>query len=140
MKMAVVFWHVKIHMALIHVESMGQQETEERHYEVVYSPKDTSPPRVILQSIVKKNSVTDTKDLIQELELDEPQNRYELGVNQSARTDPAADLIQRTLQNVLSIIGTGGGKSLTFMLPAALARKPTIVVSPTRSLIEDLHD
>lgn len=54
MKMAVVFWHVKIHMALIHVESMGQQETEERHYEVVYSPKDTSPPRVILQYCQKK--------------------------------------------------------------------------------------
>lgn len=39
---------------------------------------------------------------------------------------------------VLSIMGTGGGKSLTFMLPAAVSSKLTIVISPIRSLIEDL--
>lgn len=45
-----------------------------------------------------------------------------------------------TVKTVLSIMGTGGGKSLTFMLPASISSKPTIVVSPTRSLIEDLVD
>lgn len=33
---------------------------------------------------------------------------------------------------------TGGGKSLTFFIPAVLADKPTIVVVPTLSLINDL--
>ena len=41
-------------------------------------------------------------------------------------------------KNVLGILGTGGGKSLTFLLPAVLADKPTIVVVPTLSLINDL--
>ena len=36
------------------------------------------------------------------------------------------------------ILGTGGGKSLIFLLPAVLADKPTIVVVPTLSLINDL--
>ena len=41
-------------------------------------------------------------------------------------------------KNVLGVLGTGGGKTLTFMLPAILSDKPTIVVVPTLSLIEDL--
>lgn len=41
-------------------------------------------------------------------------------------------------KNVLGVLGTGGGKSLTFMLPAVLADNPTIVVIPTLSLIDDL--
>ena len=41
-------------------------------------------------------------------------------------------------KNVLGVLGTGGGKSLTFLLPAVLADKPTIVVVPTLSLINDL--
>jgi ATP-dependent DNA helicase RecQ len=43
-------------------------------------------------------------------------------------------------KDVISIVGTGGGKSLTFMLPALLSSKPTIVVAPTKSLIEDMVD
>ncbi len=42
------------------------------------------------------------------------------------------------IKNVIGVLGTGGGKSLTFMLPAVLADKPTIVVVPTLSLIDDL--
>lgn len=38
----------------------------------------------------------------------------------------------------LGILRTGGGKSLTFFIPAVLADKPTIVVVPTLSLINDL--
>jgi hypothetical protein len=41
-------------------------------------------------------------------------------------------------KNVLGVLGTGAGKSLTFMLPAVIADKPTIVVVPTLSLINDL--
>ncbi|XP_028394396.1 ATP-dependent DNA helicase Q-like 4B [Dendronephthya gigantea] len=50
------------------------------------------------------------------------------------------EIISATMdcKNVLGVLGTGGGKSLTFMLPAVLADKPTIVVVPTLSLIDDL--
>ena len=40
-------------------------------------------------------------------------------------------------ENVLGVLGTGSGKTLTFMLPAVLASKPTLVVSPMKSLIDD---
>lgn len=50
------------------------------------------------------------------------------------------DIIFLTMdcKNVIGVLGTGGGKSLTFMLPAVLADKPTVVVVPTLSLIDDL--
>lgn len=50
------------------------------------------------------------------------------------------EIISTTMnsKNVLGVIGTGGGKSLTLMLPAVLADKPTIVVVPMLSLIDDL--
>ena len=50
------------------------------------------------------------------------------------------EIISTTMngKNVLGVIGTGGGKSLTFMLPAVLADQPAIVVVPTLSLIDDL--
>ena len=41
-------------------------------------------------------------------------------------------------KNVLTILGTGGGKSLTFLLPAVISSKPTVVVSPIKSLIDDI--
>ena len=41
-------------------------------------------------------------------------------------------------KNVLTILGTGGGKSLTHLLPAVISSKPTVVVSPIKSLIDDI--
>lgn len=43
-------------------------------------------------------------------------------------------------KNVLAILSTGGGKSLTFMLPSTISTKLTIVISPIVSLIDDLFD
>ena len=40
-------------------------------------------------------------------------------------------------KNVLTILGTGGNKSLTYLLPAVISSKPTVVVSPIKSLIDD---
>ena len=40
-------------------------------------------------------------------------------------------------KNVLTVLCTGGGKSLTYMLPAVLASKPTLVLCPIKSLIAD---
>lgn len=39
----------------------------------------------------------------------------------------------------MTVVGTGGGKSLTFLLPAVLSSKPTVVVTPVKSLIEDVQ-
>ena len=49
------------------------------------------------------------------------------------------DIIKATLsgKNVLGILGTGSGKSLTFLLPAVLSSTPTFVVVPTTALIDD---
>lgn len=45
------------------------------------------------------------------------------------------EIIQATMsgKNVLGILGTGGGKSLTFLLPAVLES------APTKSLIDDIY-
>lgn len=50
------------------------------------------------------------------------------------------DIIKSTLsgKNVIGISGTGSGKSLTSMLPAVLGIHPTVVVMPTKSLIDDI--
>lgn len=50
------------------------------------------------------------------------------------------DIIKATLsgKNVLGILGTGSGKSLTFLLPAVLSGAPTFVVVPTTALIDDM--
>ena len=40
--------------------------------------------------------------------------------------------------NVLGLIPTGGGKSLTFMLPALINDGVTIVIMPTLDLIYDI--
>ena len=42
------------------------------------------------------------------------------------------------MEDVMTVVGTGGGKSLTYMLPAVLSSKPTVVVSPIKSLIDDI--
>lgn len=39
--------------------------------------------------------------------------------------------------NVLTVVGTGGGKTLTYLLPAVLSSNPTLVISPIKSLIDD---
>jgi RecQ family ATP-dependent DNA helicase len=50
------------------------------------------------------------------------------------------ETIESTLkgENVMTVVGTGGGKSMMYLLPAVLASKPSLVVSPTKSLIDDL--
>ena len=40
-------------------------------------------------------------------------------------------------KNVLAVIGTGGGKTLTYLVPAVLSSNPTLVISPIKSLIDD---
>ena len=42
------------------------------------------------------------------------------------------------MKDVMTVVGTGGGKSLTYMLPAVLSSKPTVLVSPIKSLIDDI--
>lgn len=39
--------------------------------------------------------------------------------------------------NVLTVAGTGGGKTLMYLLPAVLASKPTLVITPIKSLVND---
>ena len=41
-------------------------------------------------------------------------------------------------KDVMTVVGTGGGKSLTYLLPAVLSSKPTLVISPIKSLIDDI--
>lgn len=41
-------------------------------------------------------------------------------------------------KDVTTVVGTGGGKSLTYLLPSVLSSKPTLVVSPIKSLIDDI--
>ena len=50
------------------------------------------------------------------------------------------DIIKATLsgKNVLGILGTGSGKSLTFLLPAVLSSAPTFVVVPSTALIDGM--
>jgi ATP-dependent DNA helicase RecQ len=43
-------------------------------------------------------------------------------------------------RDVLLILPTGGGKSLTYMLPAVISRKVAVVVSPLLSLAKDQVD
>ena len=40
-------------------------------------------------------------------------------------------------KNVVTVVGTGGGKTLTYLLPAVLSSRPTLVLSPIKSLIDD---
>ena len=49
------------------------------------------------------------------------------------------ETIEATLagQSVLTVVGTGGGKTLMFLLPAIISDKLTLVVSPIKSLIDD---
>ena len=43
-------------------------------------------------------------------------------------------------QNVLTIVGTGKGKTLMYMLPAVLSSKPTVVLCPIKSLVEEVQE
>jgi len=49
------------------------------------------------------------------------------------------DIIKKVLknENVLGILATGGGKSITFQLPALLKPGVSVVVSPLKSLMDD---
>lgn len=42
--------------------------------------------------------------------------------------------------DVLTVVGTGGGKSLTYLLPSVISEKTTFVIAPTKSLIDDIID
>ena len=42
------------------------------------------------------------------------------------------------MKDVMTVVGTGGGKSLTYMLLAVFSSEPTVVVSPIKSLIDDI--
>ncbi|CAB4039654.1 atp-dependent dna helicase, partial [Paramuricea clavata] len=41
-------------------------------------------------------------------------------------------------ENVMTVVGTGGGKTLMYLLPAVISSNITLVVSPTLSLIDDV--
>ena len=49
------------------------------------------------------------------------------------------ETIEATLagKSVLTVVGTGGGKTLMFLLPALISDKLSLVVSPIKSLIDD---
>jgi ATP-dependent DNA helicase RecQ len=49
------------------------------------------------------------------------------------------ETIEATLagKSVLTVVGTGGGKTLMFLLPGILYGKLSLVVSPIKSLIDD---
>lgn len=51
------------------------------------------------------------------------------------------EIINATLskRDVIALIPTGGGKSLTFQLPSILTNQVTFVIMPLLSLIEDNH-
>ena len=52
---------------------------------------------------------------------------------------PIATIVSNmNMKDVMTVVGTGGGKSLTYMLPAALSSKPTVVVSQIKSLTDDI--
>jgi len=52
------------------------------------------------------------------------------------------ELIEAVLggRDAVGILPTGGGKSLTYQLPALVLAKPVIVVSPLIALMQDQHD
>jgi ATP-dependent DNA helicase RecQ len=52
------------------------------------------------------------------------------------------ELIEAVLdgRDALGILPTGGGKSLTYQLPALVLAKPVVVVSPLIALMQDQHD
>ena len=52
------------------------------------------------------------------------------------------ELIEAVLagRDAVGILPTGGGKSLTYQLPALLLEKPTVVISPLIALIKDQCD
>ena len=41
-------------------------------------------------------------------------------------------------EDVMTVVGTGGGKTLMYLLPAVISSNITLVVSPTLSLIDDM--
>ena len=50
------------------------------------------------------------------------------------------ETIEATLagKSVLTVLGTGGEKTLMFLLPAIISDKLSLVVSPIKSLIDDI--
>ncbi len=42
--------------------------------------------------------------------------------------------------DVLTVLGTGGGKSSAYLLPAVVSERTTFVIAPTKSLIDDILD
>lgn len=153
LKMAFVLWKSKVPVDTIRCES----EEHVYNYKVVWSVKE-SYPRVVLQSMSKNITNPVSIEGLESMEIISEEIQDDM---RHGDQDGGEDLLQMTLRKVfghetfkpqqketiistmsgktvLSIMGTGGGKSLTFMLPAALAKRPTVVVSPTRSLIDDL--
>ena len=41
-------------------------------------------------------------------------------------------------KDVMTVVGTGGGKSLMYLLPAVISTKTTLVISPITSLVDDM--
>lgn len=136
-------------------------ECEESGEILVYlaTEGDDKTQRLTLKCIQKGEKEILIEDSVDPLENSHPQARSLR--TSSMEMNTSEDLVQSTLmsffkhqsfkshqkevimatmegRNVLGVLGTGVGKSLTFMLPAVLANKPTIVVIPTKSLIDDL--
>ncbi len=92
-------------------------------------------------TVINKSELSEPRGLVSFKDIDENNILYflERFFNYDKFNDGQFDILKRVLQNedVLGILATGGGKSLTFQLPALLKPGVSIIISPLKSLMDD---